>query len=783
MRHRNREDFFAVDKDGHILREQSSFQHPDQIDLQSEAPPATDADEVNGTPVPVGGGVIGRVDAGGDVDYYTVHLEMGQTYMFSLQGGGAEPIDDAYLMLFNPGGTFIKDDDDGGVRTSSIITYTATATGDYFLGAASFGNVGDPGLGTYALDVRQQGADAVGNTNATAGTLDIGGYVFGFRETGSDVDRYAVTLEAGKLYTFQLAGGADYATNPNAVPTGELDTILRLRAADGTLLVQNDDNSFPGDISSGLSYFATTSGTFYLDVTAYSPQTGGYVLQSDAPVDPADYDPLESLNWDTAPNVPFVDTNGDGKGDTAYIYFAHAGENFGLPEVTGVGTMLSEGWQQFQIDGVMNALKEYEALLGVKYVIVESPENATFRMMTTTNATFGARFYNYDPQYGAFKGIGIFNNASGGFGTRPESLVKGGFSYGVVLHEFGHAHGIAHPHDHGGGSEVMLGVTGATGSYGVYDLNQGVYTVMSYNEAWDKHPDGPTTQSPTGSVGQVIDHGWSLFGAFDVAVLKERYGLADQNVGNTTYTLNDDYHTAYYNTIVDTNGTDTIAYGGSLDAQIDLQAATLDYSPLGGGAISFLHNAPGVIWQQQVKGGFTIANGVVIENATGGSGNDLLIGNSANNVLTGNAGNDTLAGRTGIDVYRTGTGADTVIISLDQKTVETKKGGVAYDLVTDFDGVGDKLDFSDLDAKIGTATNDAFKWIGTNANKNAGDLSYKVYDSLNGAEKALGIEIDNYTGAHNGKVTVVMANVDGGAVDYMVVLLGAPVLTADDFTL
>jgi Ca2+-binding RTX toxin-like protein len=330
----------------------------------------------------------------------------------------------------------------------------------------------------------------------------------------------------------------------------------------------------------------------------------------------------------------------------------------------------------------------------------------------------------------------------------------------------------------------MLGVTGATGSYGVYDLNQGVYTVMSYNEAWDKHPDGPTTQAANGSIGQVIDHGWSLFGAFDVAVLKERYGLADQHVGNTTYTLNDDYHTAYYNTIVDTDGTDTIAYGGALDAQIDLQAATLDYSPTGGGAISFLHNVPGTAWQQQVKGGFTIANGVVIENATGGSGNDLLIGNSANNVLTGNAGNDTLAGRTGIDVYRTGAGADTVIVSLDSKTVETKKGLVAYDLVTDFDGVNDKLDFSDLDAKIGTAgVNDAFKWIGTNANKNAGDLSYKVVVSLNGAEKALGIEIDNYTGAHNGKVTVVMANVDGGAVDYMVVLLGAPTLTADDFSL
>ena len=47
--------------------------------------------------------------------------------------------------------------------------------------------------------------------------------------------------------------------------------------------------------------------------------------------------------------------------------------------------------------------------------------------------------------------------------TDPASLLPGGFSYGVILHEFGHAHGIAHPHDTGGGSEIMLGVTAATG--------------------------------------------------------------------------------------------------------------------------------------------------------------------------------------------------------------------------------------------------------------------------------------------------------------------------------
>ena len=31
---------------------------------------------------------------------------------------------------------------------------------------------------------------------------------------------------------------------------------------------------------------------------------------------------------------------------------------------------------------------------------------------------------------------------------------------------------------------------------GVYDLNQGVYTVMSYNDGWNTHPDGDRNYSP-----------------------------------------------------------------------------------------------------------------------------------------------------------------------------------------------------------------------------------------------------------------------------------------------
>ena len=174
---------------------------------------------------------------------------------------------------------------------------------------------------------------------------------------------------------------------------------------------------------------------------------------------------------------------------TAYVYFAPAGENFGEPADDGVTPMTTYGWTSSD-DGVMRALREYTPITGINYVITTDVDQATFRLLTTINQDIWRALLSAGPGYGTQQGIGVFNLISGGFGTNPDSLLPGGFSYEVILHEFGHAHGIAHPHDTGGGSEVMLGVTGRAGSLGVYDLNQGVYTVMSYNDGWETHPDG-----------------------------------------------------------------------------------------------------------------------------------------------------------------------------------------------------------------------------------------------------------------------------------------------------
>ena len=82
---------------------------------------------------------------------------------------------------------------------------------------------------------------------------------------------------------------------------------------------------------------------------------------------------------------------------------------------------------------------------------------------------------------------------------------------------------------------------------------------------------------------------------------------------------------------------------------------------------------------------------VSIENAVGGSNNDVLRGDKRDNVLDGGAGNDVLRGRTGDDVLTGGAGADRF------QYFKSDLRGDSVDVITDFsiEG-GDRLDFRKL---------------------------------------------------------------------------------------
>src|SRR5690606_6199555 len=114
------------------------------------------------------------------------------------------------------------------------------------------------------------------------------------------------------------------------------------------------------------------------------------------------------------------------------------------------------------------------------------------------------------------------------------------------------------------------------------------------------------------------------------------------NGGNNVYTYLGTEQ--YLETIWDAGGTDLVRASGSADAVIDLRE---------GKASQLGQVLTGVVFDpdtEQFQGFFTdprtvwIAYGTAIENGTGGSGDDLVMGNRLANVLRGSGGDDTLKG-------------------------------------------------------------------------------------------------------------------------------------------
>ena len=277
----------------------------------------------------------------------------------------------------------------------------------------------------------------------------------------------------------------------------------------------------------------------------------------------------------------------------------------------------------------------------------------------------------------------------GAFNWQEESweyLNSGGNGFATIVHEIGHALGLAHPHD-GGGEEDSTNFPGVLtqDDLGTGNLNQAIYTIMSYNDGW------------TGANGQVLpspsyDYGNAFSPmAFDIAALQILYGANTKyNSGNNKYYLpkSNEIGTGW-SCIWDTKGTDTISNeGSSLGCEINLTAATLNLADgdAAGGKVSFNHF---------IAGGFTIAKNVVIENAIGGSGDDRLIGNgfanninggSGNDYLDGGFGNDRLIGGLGDDIYYVDASKD-VITEKTNEGVDTVFSTITYTLANNVENL------------------------------------------------------------------------------------------------
>jgi serralysin len=442
--------------------------------------------------------------------------------------------------------------------------------------------------------------DIPGNSTTSA-TISVGGSTSDTLELSGDHDWFKITLTEGQAITVSLNG-----------VTLE-DPYVRIRDAGGNVIYENDDIHLGVELDSLISFAAPNSGTFYIDVGSYEdPETPGGTGSYQLSV--------------SAYQAPPVWTNDQIATQLASGYWGDGIHRFdfgGQPrELTVNITGLTANGQLL----ALQALQTWSDITGISFVESSSldaqimftdddPDGGAFTESTYSGADITSSHVNVDMDWLNIYGSDV-----------------GSYSFQAYVHEIGHALGLGH-----------AGNDNTTADY--------PYDALYVNDAWNTSVMSYFSQTDSTyfrNQGFTDAHDVTPMVA-DILAIQQLYGSTSAaRSGNTTYGFNSNAgilfnaaqttNVAY--TVFDTGGVDTLDYSGYAGAQrIDLTPEK--FSNIGGEV-----------------GNVSIARGTIIENATGGSGSDTILGNSVANIIRGNGGHDIMYGLGGNDTLSGGSGND-----------------------------------------------------------------------------------------------------------------------------
>jgi len=337
------------------------------------------------------------------------------------------------------------------------------------------------------------------------------------------------------------------------------------------------------------------------------------------------------------------------------------------------------GTQQQQ--AALAAFAQLSALTGLTFTQITDTDtvHANIRISQTADNDAPSAYGNFPSDTRAQAGDIWFGRTNQPY---YDMAYKGTWGFSTMMHEIGHTMGLKHGHQDYTNSDLSF-YFGTTPRFGSQSL-----TPDRDGQAWSL-----MTYSPAPGVGQPFAGDKisqpQTYMQYDVAALQYMYGANfNTNSGDSVYTFSQTTGEMFINgvgqgapsgnriflTIWDGNGNDTIDLSNFANGvTVDLRPgewSTADQNQL---VNSLAYRNTGVA---MAPGNFAMSllynNDArsLIENATGGAGNDIFVGNTANNVLDGGSGGSDsviFTSITGVNVTLNDTNTD-VIVSHDGET-------------------------------------------------------------------------------------------------------------------
>ena len=546
------------------------------------------------------------------------------------------------------GDTYVGPFDQYGYMSGEgIKTY---ANGDVYKGEVYYSYATGEGTRTYSNGDVQVGIFKHDVLAAGQGTKT---YKNGDVYNGEFIDGYAAgqgtkTYKNGDVYTGSFGEGWSYTQS------GIIETRMGVPSGEGTKTWANG-YTFTGEFLDG---FAKSSGgvvegkiPYFLDTaTVDKPRTS--INTTDAVLQDKPKAWVSNKTYDNGTSTTITYSFSG----TSDLYLFAEGYFDPNPKIDTVSAFSVSQQEAFRL-----ALKQFSDIADITFVEVEetAAEVGTIRIGFVSSQyedTWGwasspgsDRFGDYSP-----RGGDIWVEDSNKDGT----FIRGrDYNFGSLMHEIGHALGLAHPHV----GEHKLPV----------NQDYSNYTLMSYENL-----DNASYYDSNGNFIYLIS---STPMVYDIAAVQHLYGAASHNTADTVYKY--DPSKPVVEAIWDSGGIDTLDFS-NFGKALDINLTPGAYSTIAFNSWSMTDN-------------LGIAAGAIIEKAIAGSGNDIITGNSSDNTLYGGAGNDVISAGDGNDIIYCGTGNDTLTGGLGADEFRFYLGD-GSNTITDFSRLNDVCSFYQL---------------------------------------------------------------------------------------